>query len=49
MTAVPACGVVCEAMLAVALADAMREKFGGDSLGEMKRNYDGYLEQTGRF
>src|SRR5207237_8040862 len=29
VTAVPACGVVCEAMLAVALADALREKFGG--------------------
>ncbi len=45
VTAVPACGVVCEAMLALVLADAMREKFGGDSLGEMRRNYDAYLEQ----
>jgi chorismate synthase len=45
VTAVPACGVVCEAMLAITLADAMREKFGGDSLGEMQRNYSGYLEQ----
>jgi len=43
VTAVPACGVVCEAMLAIVLADAMREKFGGDSLAEMRRNYDGYL------
>ena len=43
VTAVPACGVVCEAMLAVVLADAMREKFGGDSLGEMRRNYEGYV------
>ncbi|MBV9496902.1 MAG: chorismate synthase [Acidobacteria bacterium] len=43
VTAVPACGVVCEAMLAVVLADAMREKFGGDSLGEMKRNYEAYV------
>jgi chorismate synthase len=43
VTAVPACGVVCEAMLAIVLADAMREKFGGDSLTEMRRNYDGYL------
>jgi len=42
VTAVPACGVVCEAMLAIALADAMREKFGGDSLGEMKANYEAY-------
>jgi len=43
VTAVPACGVVCEAMLAIVLAGAMREKFGGDSLSEMKRNYDAYL------
>jgi len=49
VTAVPACGVVCEAMLAVALADAMREKFGGDSLAEMRRNYDAYLAQLHRF
>ena len=45
VTAVPACGVVCEAMLAVVLASAMREKFGGDSLGEMRRNYDAYRAQ----
>lgn len=43
VTAVPACGVVCEAMLAIVLADAMREKFGGDSLAEMRRNYDAYV------
>jgi chorismate synthase len=49
VTAVPACGVVCEAMLAVVLAAAMREKFGGDSLNEMRRNYDAYLEQLSRF
>ena len=49
VTAVPACGVVCEAMLAMVLADAMREKFGGDSLGEMRRNVEGYIEQLGRF
>jgi len=49
VTAVPACGVVCEAMLAVVLADAMREKFGGDSLAEMKRNFDLYIESLGRF
>ncbi len=49
VTAVPACGVVCEAMLAITLADAMREKFAGDSLAEMRRNYDAYLEQLGRF
>ena len=44
ITAVPACGVVCESMLAIALADAMREKFGGDSMGEMTRNWRGYVE-----
>jgi chorismate synthase len=49
VTAVPACGVVCEAMLAIVLAAAMREKFGGDSLDEMRRNYDAYLEQLRHF
>jgi chorismate synthase len=49
VTAIAACGVVCEAMLAVALADAMREKFGGDSLEEMKRNHDLYVESVGRY
>ena len=45
ITAVPAAGVIAEAMVALVLAAAMREKFGGDSLGEMRRNYDGYREQ----
>jgi chorismate synthase len=45
VTAVPAAGVIGEAMVAIVLASAMREKFGGDSLREMKRNYEGYLEQ----
>lgn len=45
ITAVPAAGVIGEAMVALVLADAMREKFGGDSLGEMKRNFEGYREQ----
>ena len=45
ITAVPAAGVIGEAMVALVLAGAMREKFGGDSLGEMKRNCDGYREQ----
>jgi chorismate synthase len=49
VTAVPACGVVCEAMLAITLAAAMREKFGGDSLIEMRRNYDSYLAQVAQF
>ena len=44
-TAVPAAGVIGESMVALVLASAMREKFGGDSLGEMKRNFDGYREQ----
>jgi chorismate synthase len=43
VTAVPAMGVIAEAMAALVLADAMVEKFGGDSLGEMQRNLDGYL------
>jgi chorismate synthase len=42
---VPAGGVIGEAMVALVLASAMREKFGGDSLGEMKRNFDAYREQ----
>ena len=42
--AVPAAGVVGEAMLALVLADALKEKFGGDSLGEVQRNIRGYLE-----
>ncbi len=49
VTAVPACGVVCEAMLAIALTDAMRDKFAGDSLAEMRRNYDAYLAQIAQF
>jgi chorismate synthase len=44
VTAVPAAGVIGEAMVAVVLARAMREKFGGDSLGEMKRNFEGYKQ-----
>ena len=47
VTAVPAMGVIAEAMVALVLADAMLEKFGGDSLGEMRRNYDGYLGSLG--
>lgn len=42
--AVPAAGVVGEAMLALVLADALIEKFGGDSLQEVQRNLNGYLE-----
>ena len=45
ITAVPAAGVIGEAMVALVLAEAMREKFGGDSMGEMRRNFEGYREQ----
>jgi len=45
VTAVPAMGVIAESMLAFVLADAMLEKFGGDSLAETKRNYDSYVAQ----
>ncbi|WP_166983625.1 chorismate synthase [Paramicrobacterium fandaimingii] len=41
--AVPAAGVVAEAMVALVLADAVLEKFGGDSVGETRRNLEGYL------
>lgn len=43
VTAVPALGVISEAVVALVLADAMLEKFGADSLGEMRRNYDSYV------
>jgi chorismate synthase len=46
---VPAAGVIGEAMVAIVLAGAMIEKFGGDSLREMKRNFDGYIEQVRDF
>jgi chorismate synthase len=44
VTAVPAAGVVAEAMAALVLADAAIEKFGGDSVQETARNLDGYLK-----
>ncbi|MBV9881123.1 MAG: chorismate synthase [Gemmatirosa sp.] len=47
VTAVPAMGVIAESMAAFVLAQAMLEKFGGDSLGETRRNYDGYLARVG--
>ena len=43
VTAVPAMGVIAEAMAAFVLAEALLEKFGGDSLGEVQRNLAGYL------
>jgi len=48
VTAVPAMGVIAEAMTAYIVAQAMLEKFGGDSLGETKRNYDGYVAHIGK-
>jgi len=45
----PAAGVIGEAMLAIVLAQAFLEKFGGDSLAETRRNHDGYLEQVKSF
>lgn len=49
IVAVTAAGVIGEAMVAIVLADTVLEKFGGDSLAEMKRNFDGYLEQTRQY
>ena len=46
VTAVPAMGVIAEAMAAFVLAHAWLEKFGGDSLGEIRRNFDGYLSHV---
>ena len=42
--AVPAAGVVGEAMMAIVLAEAFLAKFGGDSIDEIRRNYRTYLE-----
>jgi len=47
VTAVPAMGVIAEAMTAFVIAQAMLEKFGGDSLSETRRNYDGYISSLG--
>lgn len=49
ITAVPAAGVIGEAMLAIVLANAMREKFGGDSIEEMRRNFDSYHESLAAY
>ena len=42
--AVPAAGVVAESMVALVLAQAALEKFGGDSVNEIRRNYESYLK-----
>lgn len=47
--AVPAAGVIAESVVAFEIARAMLEKFGGDSLAEMERNFRGYQESIGRY
>jgi chorismate synthase len=49
VTAVPACGVIGEAMLAFVLADALLEKTGGDSMEEVKRNFEGFVKAQKQF
>ena len=44
--AVPAAGIVAEAMVALVLANAVLEKFGGDSVAETKRNLDSFLKSV---
>ena len=46
---VPAAGVIGEAVVAFEIADCFREKFGGDSMAEIQRNYAGYLKQIKEF
>jgi chorismate synthase len=48
VTAVPAMGVIAEAMVALVVADAFLEKFGGDSLVEIRRSYDAYVSHVAR-
>jgi chorismate synthase len=47
--AVPAGGIADEAMTALVLAGAFQEKFGGDSLGETRRNFESYMRQLDSF
>ncbi len=49
VVAIPAAAVIAEAIVACVVADAFLEKFGGDSLGEIRRNFEGYLEQVRSF
>ena len=49
MCVAPAAGVIGESMVALVLAQAFLEKFGGDSLAETQRNFEGYLEQVRNF
>lgn len=48
VTAVPAMGVVAEAMAAFVLANAFVDKFGADNMSEMRHNYDGYIDRIGK-
>jgi chorismate synthase len=45
---VPAAGVIGEAMVAITIAGAFLEKFGGDSMKELERNYRGFMESLNR-
>lgn len=47
--AVPAAAVVAEAVVAIEIANSFMEKFGGDSMGEIRRNFDGYVEYLRAF
>ena len=49
ITAVPAAGVVGEAMIALVLVNSMREKFGGDSIEEMRQNFENYLKSLDEY
>jgi len=49
VTVVPAAGVVGESMLAIVIANAMREKFGGDSIDEMAGNYENYVDSVRKY
>jgi chorismate synthase len=46
---VPAAGIIGEAMVALTLASAMREKFGGDTVEEAQRNFGAYVQQLKDF
>ena len=46
---VPAAGVAAEAMVALTVARLVIDKFGGDSMRELKRNYDGYCGQIRKY
>jgi len=48
ISTLPACSVIAESVVAFEVADAFLEKFGGDSLAEIKRNYKGYMSQVAR-